>query len=86
MLETPVSDTTLSEEGGFADAKAVGDKFAKVDSETASLKEDITTDKVNTKIAANNKIVKNNLTHGLFINAFGENKTAMRQILLKIYQ
>ena len=41
VLETPVSDTTLSEEGGFADAKAVGDKFAKVDSETASLKEDI---------------------------------------------
>lgn len=41
VLETPISDTTLSEEGGFADAKAVGDKFAKVDSETASLKEDI---------------------------------------------
>ena len=36
----PVSDKTLSEEGGFADAKAVGDKFAKVDSETASLKKD----------------------------------------------
>lgn len=41
VLETPVSDTTLSKEGGFADSKAVGDKFAKVDSETASLKEDI---------------------------------------------
>ena len=42
VLETPVSDTTLSKEGGFADSKAVGDKFAKVDSTTASLKEDIT--------------------------------------------
>lgn len=41
VLETPVSDTTLSKEGGFADSKTVGDKFAKVDSETASLKEDI---------------------------------------------
>lgn len=41
VLETPVSDTTLSKEGGFADSKAVGDKFAKVDSETASLKEDL---------------------------------------------
>lgn len=40
VLETPVSDKTLSEEGGFADSKVVGDKFAKVDSETASLKED----------------------------------------------
>ena len=41
VLETPVSDATLSKEGGFADSKAVGDKFAKVDSETASLKEDL---------------------------------------------
>lgn len=41
VLETPVSDSTLSKEGGFADSKAVGDKFAKVDSETASLKEDL---------------------------------------------
>ena len=41
VLETPVSDTTFSKEGGFADSKAVGDKFAKVDGETASLKEDL---------------------------------------------
>lgn len=41
VLDKPVSDKTLSEEGGFADSKAVGDKFAKVDSETASLKEDL---------------------------------------------
>jgi hypothetical protein len=44
VLETPVSDTTFSKEGGFADSKAVGDKFAKVDSETASLKEEISDD------------------------------------------
>lgn len=41
VLDRPVSDATLSKEGGFADSKAVGDKFAKVDSETASLKEDL---------------------------------------------
>lgn len=41
VLETPVSDETFSIKGAFADSKAVGDKFAKVDSETASLKEDI---------------------------------------------
>ena len=36
-----MSDETLSVQGGFADSKTVGDKFAKVDSETASLKEDL---------------------------------------------
>lgn len=41
VLDKPVSDKTLSEEGGFADSKVVGDKFAKVDSETASLKKDL---------------------------------------------
>ena len=41
VLDRPVSDATLSKEGGFADSKAVGDKFAKIDSETASLKEDL---------------------------------------------
>ena len=46
VLETPVSDTTFSKEGGFADSKAVGDKFAKVDSTTASLKEDLYNQKV----------------------------------------
>lgn len=33
-------DSTFTVEGAAADSKAVGDKFAKVDSETASLKED----------------------------------------------
>lgn len=41
VLETPVSDETLSIQGGFADAKAVGDKFKKVNAETDSLKEDL---------------------------------------------
>nr|DAH49378.1 MAG TPA: hypothetical protein [Bacteriophage sp.] len=37
----PVSDKTLSEEGGFADAKAVGNNFKKTKTETDSLREDI---------------------------------------------
>lgn len=41
VLEKPVSDKTLSEEDGFADSKAVGDKFKEVKEETNSLKEDI---------------------------------------------
>lgn len=41
VLETPVSDETLSTQGAFADAKAVGDKFKQVKEETSSLKEDI---------------------------------------------
>lgn len=41
VLETPTSDATLSKDGGFADAKAVGEKFAKVDEATDSLKEEI---------------------------------------------
>ena len=41
VLKTPVSDGTLSIQGAFADAKVVGDKFTKVDSETASLREDL---------------------------------------------
>ena len=40
VLETPVSDATLSMDGAFADAKVVGDKFKEVNAETASLKED----------------------------------------------
>lgn len=41
ILETPVSDATLSVDGGFADAKSVGDKFKEVNEETDSLKEDL---------------------------------------------
>lgn len=41
VLEPPISDETLSIQGGFADAKVVGDKFKKVKTETDSLKEEI---------------------------------------------
>lgn len=40
VLETPVSDETLSIPGAFADSKAVGDKFKEVKTETDLLKED----------------------------------------------
>lgn len=41
VIETPVSDETLSIQGAFADSKAVGDKFKEVNAETDSLKEDL---------------------------------------------
>lgn len=41
VLDKPVSDETLSIPGAFADAKTVGNKFAKVNETTDSLKEDI---------------------------------------------
>lgn len=40
VLEPPISDETLSIQGGFADAKVVGNNFKKVKAETASLKEE----------------------------------------------
>ena len=41
VLETPVSDETLSIQGGFVDAKVVGNNFKKAKAETDSLKEDL---------------------------------------------
>lgn len=41
VLDKPASDETLSIQGAFADAKAVGDKFKEVKTETDSLKEDL---------------------------------------------
>lgn len=41
ILDKPVSDETLSIQGGFADAKVVGNKFKEVNAETDSLKEDL---------------------------------------------
>lgn len=41
VIETPVSDETLSIQGAFADSKVVGDKFKEVKAETNSLKEDL---------------------------------------------
>lgn len=40
LADKPIADKTLSEEGAFADSKAVGDKFKEVKTETDSLKED----------------------------------------------
>lgn len=41
ILDKPVSDETLSIQGGFADSKAVGDKFKETKAETDSLKGDL---------------------------------------------
>lgn len=41
ILDKPVSDETLSIQGGFADAKVVGDKFEEVKTEAGSLKGDL---------------------------------------------
>lgn len=41
ILDKPVSDETLSIQGGFADAKVVGNKFKEVKTETNSLKGDL---------------------------------------------
>lgn len=41
ILDKPVSDETLSIQGGFADAKVVGNKFKEVKTETSSLKGDL---------------------------------------------
>lgn len=41
LADKPIADKTLSEEGAFADSKAVGDKFKEVNAETGSLKEDL---------------------------------------------
>lgn len=70
VLETPVSDETLSIQGGFADAKAVGDKFKEVKTETDSLKEDI--DGVFKKTYSRNLLKYNNLKQGFYLNDKGE--------------
>ncbi len=41
LADKPIPDKTLSEEGSFADSKAVGDRFKEVNAETDSLKEDL---------------------------------------------
>ena len=42
ILDIPISDPSLTVDGGFADAAAVGKKNKKTDEEIASLKEDLT--------------------------------------------
>lgn len=58
VLETPVSDATLSVQGGFADAKVVGDNFKKAKAETDSLKEDL-------NIFLENKKIENTLKNDM---------------------
>lgn len=41
LADKPVADKTLEIEGAFADSKEVGERFAKVNETTASLKEDL---------------------------------------------
>lgn len=53
VLDKPVSDETLSIEGGFADAKVVGGNFKKVNAETASLKEDFANNGLSISIKLN---------------------------------
>lgn len=70
VLEKPVSDKTLSEEGGFADSKTVGDKFAKVDSETASIKENLVENNSDIDNLSSSKISK------FYASSQGENHLA----------
>mgnify|MGYP000884019144 CR=1 FL=1 len=62
VLKTPVSDETLSIQGGFADAKVVGDKFKEVKVETNSLREDLD----NKIISSANLFDKAKLTSGFY--------------------
>lgn len=62
VLEAPVSDKTLSEDGGFADAKVTGDNFEKAKAETDSLK----TDLGNKIISSANLFDKNKLVSGFY--------------------
>lgn len=69
VLKTPVSDKTLSVEGGFADSKIVGNKFAKVNETTDSLKEDL--GDVIDKVYPINRFNKDNIKNG-YVSTTGE--------------
>lgn len=58
VWETPVSDETLSIQGGFADAKAVGDKFAETDDKIAQVKNDVAAETSRATAAENTKADK----------------------------
>lgn len=65
-------DSTFTVEGAAADSKAVGDKFAKVDSETASLKEDMSDVNRDVYMDVYNELyVEALLTYGYYINKNG---------------
>lgn len=54
----PTSDTTLTVEGGFADAKAVGDKFAETDDKIAQVKNDVAAEVSRATVTENMKADK----------------------------
>ena len=54
----PTSDTTLTVEGAFADAKAVGDKFAETDDKIAQVKSDVAAEVSRATAAENTKADK----------------------------
>lgn len=58
VLETPVSDATLSVQGAFADAKAVGDKFAETDDKITQVKSDLASETSRATAAENTKADK----------------------------
>lgn len=68
VLETPVSDETLSIQGAFADSKVVGDKFKEVKTETDSLKEDIIEEKK--KVTWKNLFDKSKVTNGYLSDGY----------------
>lgn len=73
VLEAPVSDKTLSEDGGFADAKVTGDNFAKAKAETDSLKSDLFNleDRYTTVINSKNILNRELIQYGKLIDALG---------------
>lgn len=75
VLDRPVSDTTFSKEGGFADSKAVGDKFSKVDSETASIKEDLNNNRIIgiKEILSDKTFVIKEITGAISVNSINGN-------------
>ncbi len=64
VLDKPVSDETLSVQGGFADAKVVGNNFKKVNAKTDLLKEDLTDLPL---IKSVNLFDKNKVVNGKFL-------------------
>lgn len=78
VIETPVSDETLSIQGAFADSKAVGDRFKEVNAETSSLKEDLT------NFAKNGEyLLVNSWELGAFDGSTGIDRPSTKRIITK---
>lgn len=76
-------DSTFTVEGAAADSKAVGDKFAKVDSETASLKEDLDYEK--TKIEHDLPSFKDDIsTYSYKFTELKEKKYMAKKLFIKM--